>query len=72
MTTQIGTIHDKNTLFMRTECGEATDNTGGNYELSTNFGGGLPIVRNSKTGKWFTLNWQDIIGLAKAAGIDTP
>ena len=32
--------------------------------------GGSPIVESKQTGKWFTLSWQDILDLARKAGID--
>lgn len=69
MAKTIGTIHGKKTMFLRMGCGEAED--GKNvYELSTNVAGGHPIVRNKTTGQWFTLSWQQILDLAKKAGID--
>ena len=65
----IGKIHER-PLFLRTEAGEADDGLN-KYELSTNVVGGHPIVWNKTTGLAFTLNWSEIIGLAKKAGIDT-
>lgn len=68
---KIGTIHPKTKLFMRESVGNAQDDEKGiTYELNTNFGNGIPIVRSSKTGKHFTLSWEDIIDLAVKAGID--
>ena len=40
------------------------------YELTINMGNNTPIVSSSKTGKYFTLSWQDIINLAIDAGIN--
>lgn len=71
MVEQLGKIHPSKTLFLRETVGEATDNkTGVKYEMTNGVGGGGPIVRSSKTGKWFTLSWSEIINLAKKAGID--
>lgn len=66
---QIGKIHDKSVLFFRQHVGEATSDDIG-YEMSVNVGGLTPIVLSKKTGKWFTLGWEDIINLAVVAGIN--
>lgn len=66
----MGEIHNKDTLFLRIDCGHATDpERGTKYELST-LSGGSPCVRNEKNGKWFTLSWHDILNMAQFAGID--
>lgn len=68
---KIGTIHSKDTMFMRETVGEAVDETLGiTYEMTTNIGNGAPIVASSKTGKKFTLSWEDIIDLAIKAGVN--
>lgn len=63
-------IHDKDTLFFRVDCGAAADDeTGDVFELATGVGTGAPIVRCVRTGKWFTLSWDDILLMADKAGI---
>ena len=64
-----GTIHPKKTLLLRMETGTA-EAGGVKYELTINMGNNTPIVSSSKTGKYFTLSWQDIINLAIDAGIN--
>ncbi len=66
----VGRIYPSLSLFFREGAGNATHPDGTEYELSTNMGGRCPIIRSSKTGKWFTLSWEDILALAIAAGID--
>jgi hypothetical protein len=66
-----GTIRPKSTLFLRMSCGKAENPETGEFELSTNVGGGNPIVLSKKTGKWFTMSWEDMINLAIARGILT-
>lgn len=66
----IGRIDRPGALFMREGRGKATDEAAGiTYELNCHMGGN-PCVRSSKTGKWFTLSWQDVLTLARDAGID--
>lgn len=64
-----GQIHDS-AMFLRASVGDANDNEGNNYEMSTGVATGSPIVTNKTTGLTFTLSWEDIITLAKQAGID--
>lgn len=55
----------QSTLFFRQHVGEAKDEKAGiTYELSFNMGGMHPIVHSSKTERYFTLSWHDIINLA--------
>lgn len=68
----IGKLHKPHTLLLRLAVGEATHDSGQKYELSTSAGGSQPIVRSESTGRWFILAWQDIINLARKAGIDEP
>lgn len=67
---KIGLIKGRQTLFFRADCGEAQEQGGDKYELSTNMGGGMPIVRNERTGKWWTITWKEMIDIAKKMGID--
>jgi hypothetical protein len=65
-----GMLYDDGTLFLRFECGKATStDTGITYELCTNVDGS-PIVRSSKTGRYFTMSWHQLIGAAIAAKIN--
>lgn len=66
-----GTLYEKegSPMFLRFGGGTASDSEGPVYELSTNAGGGHPILRHLRTGRTFVLSWEDIIGLAEASGI---
>jgi hypothetical protein len=57
-------------MFFRETVGKATAQDGTVYELDVNVSGLIPIVTSTKTGKRFTLTWEDIIGMAQKAGID--
>lgn len=67
----IGTIHDDKVLFLRMAAGTATQGKKV-YDLSTNIGGGNPIVISKQTGKTFSLSWTEIINMAIELGIDKP
>ncbi len=67
---QYGKIHPPKTLFFRQAVGTVTDNESNEYDCTLNMGGVHPIVCSKKTGKWFTLGWDDIVRLAVKAGID--
>jgi len=67
--TTLGKIHPKRTMFFRVHVGTAK-NSQGSYEMATNAGDSAPIVESKKTGKWFTLSWEDIMNMAKDADID--
>ena len=65
-----GEIYPPRTMFLRDTVGEINDDEGNKYECTTNVGGLNPIIHSEQTGKWFTLSWTDIVGLAIRAGID--
>ena len=65
----VGILKGKGTLIMRQHVGEATDDEGREYELTLTMGM-EPIVRSEQTGKYYILDWDDIISLAIEAGID--
>lgn len=64
----VGKVHPAKTMFLRVNAGTAKSD-GVTYELTTSLAGS-PIVNSSKTGKYFTLSWEDICNLAIEAGID--
>jgi len=64
----IGEIHKPRTLFLRNHVGEATRGKL-SYKMSTLMIG-TPVVQSCQTGQWFTLSWENILELARAAGID--
>ena len=67
----IGTLHPKDTMFLREHVGEANDINGDElYVMSVILATREPVVCSATTGKWFTLTWQQIIELAQKAGID--
>ena len=66
----LGTIDSPGAMFLREAHGTAKNPSSGViYELNCHLSGS-PVVRSSKTGKWFTLSWNDILHLAHEAGID--
>ncbi len=67
---KIGKIYPAKTLFFRQSVGTCKDSRGDKYELSLNVGGSVPIIKNERTGLWYTLSWSDIVNLARKAGID--
>jgi len=69
---KVGTMHSRGALFLCIHAGEAAADGSDKpaYHLSVQAVGYHPIVRSEKTGKAFSLTWQDIIALAVAAGID--
>lgn len=69
----VGKILPARTMILRADAGEAKDATGAiRYEMSTDICSGTPLIRCVTTGRWWTINWADLISLAEAAGIDTP
>ncbi|PAT41186.1 hypothetical protein CK623_02795 [Vandammella animalimorsus] len=69
MNTAIGTIHSRDSAFLRMACGDAKA-PGVTYELNTGING-APLIRSGKTGKWFSVSWEELLRLAIDAGIDT-
>lgn len=65
----VGQIDAPGSFFMREARGDAKAADGTVYELNTHLSG-APLVRSSKTGKFFSLSWQDVLRLAIEAGID--
>lgn len=65
----IGTIKEKDALIMRQHVGAATDDEGNGYELTLTMSMS-PIVQSEQTGKYYFLDWDEIISLAQDAGID--
>ena len=67
----IGTIHDSKSMFLREIVGTAEDpETKIKYEMTTICTTRMPLIRSKKTGKYFSLSWTNILGLAIKAGID--
>jgi len=67
----IGMIYPKDTLIMRNHVGDAKGADGEIvFEMSTNTFSGTPLIRHLKSGKYFSIDWQNMIDLAVAAGID--
>lgn len=64
-----GTIHPKKSMFLRVHIGEAKAEDGSVYEMSTGMDG-APIIHSVKSGRWFSLSWQEIVNMAVEAEID--
>lgn len=65
-----GKLFPAKSIMRREHAGEFKSDDGRRYELSRAFG--TPLVRSCKTGKWWVIDWTDLVGLAVAAGIDEP
>lgn len=65
----IGLVQSKDRLFLRMSVGTATLGEG-KYEMSTNIGDSSPMIRSQKTGKWWSITWNQLLDLAIKAGID--
>lgn len=67
-----GSLHPATTLWFRIEAGTAKGNDGTEFELSTNVGGGNPIIRNLTNGRSWTITWKQLLDLAVSDGILAP
>ncbi len=68
---QLGKIIKKDSLVLRFAIGKAVDeNTTNEYEL-TNDCNGRPLVKSLKSGKSWTITWNELIQLAIENGVDT-
>ena len=65
-----GQIFDENTLELGHSAGEALGKDGLKYELSTDLANGQPVIRSLQTGRSWTITWEELILLARSAGID--
>lgn len=61
---------DKDKLFFDIGVGDAEDDEGTQYTLTVSATSFVPRVHCVRTGRTFSLSWQDIIALAKLAGVD--
>ncbi|MFN3985706.1 MAG: hypothetical protein ACK4KV_09450 [Rhodocyclaceae bacterium] len=67
-----GTLYPPETLLLHFNVGTAEPNDGSAaYELS-NSTGGSPLIRSTATGRWWGISWQQLLTLARDAGIDAP
>lgn len=65
-----GEIHKKGSLFLREELGSVVSPSGEKYVVAISASTKLPLIMSEKTGKWFSLKWENIADLAIDAGID--
>jgi hypothetical protein len=56
-------------MILRSEVGTAEDGQE-TYFLSTGIPSSCPIIENRRTGKQWHIGWEELIGLAREAGID--
>jgi len=62
-------------MFLREDRGKVTVHLDGGdmeLEISTNYGGGTPLVYCAETDRYFTLSWEDIVSMALRAGVANP
>lgn len=63
-----GKIYPPGALMLRFAQGTATSAEDGVFELSTGVDGS-PLIRSEKTGKFWSISWQELLGMADEAGI---
>lgn len=66
-----GEILPKRMFVMTVAVGEATGSDNKSYELLTSMCGS-PVVLSKQTGKYYVLNWDDILDMAVETGIEEP
>lgn len=64
-----GHLINKNALVLRVTCGTAEMPGGDTYELSTSVDN-APLIQNKRTGLFWKINWDELLNMARAAGID--
>lgn len=69
-----GKLHEPGTLFLRLGAGTATDPVTGEelYFFGVEAATFVPLVTCIKSRRTFSLSWEDLIKLAKMAGVDRP
>jgi hypothetical protein len=65
----VGTLHPRGTMFLRIFVGTAKEGRE-EYEMSLAAGGESPLITSKRTGKIFSLSWEQMLELARRAGID--
>lgn len=63
-----GTLHDPHVITMSRPVGVA-ESAGDSYELSVAIDKS-PMVRSGRTGRTWSLSWEELIDQARAAGVD--
>lgn len=63
-----GRIYPSESLILHTSQGSARSAEHGEFELNTNLDGS-PLIRSEKTGKYWSIGWQELLGMAVDAGI---
>lgn len=67
-----GTLHTGKTMWLRQAIGTCKSGNGLEYDMDVNLGAYHPIIRSKKSGRWWTINWEQLVRMAIAAGIDEP
>ena len=65
-----GTIHKPMSMFLRVYVGTASAKGKVVYEFSNSVNNSAPLIESTKTGKWWSISWNELIELAQEAGID--
>jgi hypothetical protein len=67
-----GQIAKNYKTFMTAVAGEIQEEEGGTvYLLDTDLDSGAPIIYNPTTKKYWSIGWEELLRMAKDAGIDT-
>lgn len=66
----IGLIYPKDTLFLVQHIGEAGEPNKPEYTLYIGGMNAAPFIQSTKTGRIFTISWNDLVKIAKDAGVD--
>lgn len=65
-----GKIQPRGTMYLRINVGDAEAEDGKRYEMTVGAGASNPIIRSEKSGRFWTIGWDELIDLAREAGID--
>lgn len=67
-----GTILPKGHVLVRKPVKAIKSDNGNHYQFAIKSLGKEPVIRCQETGKIWHINWNDLLKLAREAGIDTP
>jgi len=67
-----GKLHPPKAMFLRQTVGKITGPEDAEYEVTVSVGDFTPLINSPKTGKTWSITWNQLFHLALAAGLDDP
>lgn len=64
----IGKTYPRDRMFMTFAAGNAQSEVHGEFDLGTGLNG-APVIRSIKTGKSWSVDWQELLDMAISAGV---